>query len=201
MNSPQKSPQSIPSTKRWVPSGRFKEFVAILIVLVLFSRAVILFLPILFLIAVYWLVKGIFLLPRRARIPVSLALAIGVGSFGIVQFQAEQANQKLLQRLSQYDTVTIRRDGIFATSPITQFSAENNFNDRDLEALAELPELAGVTHIFLKRCDVTDRGLDKFDRCWKLEYLFVDSKDISNEAIASFVDRHPKCTVIPFRRN
>jgi len=136
-----------------------------------------------------------YLLGRPGPWVATITLILAVTWFGVVQYQAFQQYDKLVERLTKYDEITIRQHGILGTSPIAQISFTNDIDDETVEQVIAMPELAKVSYVYLKAKNITDRGLKAVSHL-NLEYIYVASPDISDEAIDEFQESHPKCAVI-----
>lgn len=148
-------------------------------------------------VAVYFYIYGAFRLGRSVGLIAVLLLVGAVGWIVIVQFRAYTSHAEFVRSLSRFDTVTVQTHSVLPSAPIEQISLKNNVSDADLQALVSMPQLQLVTHVYLKHCNVTDSGLSLVDRWPNLEYVYIDSRLISDSAIVDFIEQHPECSVIP----
>jgi hypothetical protein len=126
-------------------------------------------------------------------------LLSGCAWFAYIQYSASLRHEAFLASLADYDEIIIQRENIFPTSPIIQISAENNITDEDLKRLANMAELADVTHIYLKNTEVSEEGLLVLDHFSKLTYVFVESSVISDDALFRYEEEHPEILLIIYR--
>ncbi|MDB5347023.1 MAG: hypothetical protein JWP89_5400 [Schlesneria sp.] len=136
-----------------------------------------------------------YLLGRAGLWIVVLTVVLGVVSFGFVQYQAFLRYEELVERLAQYDEITIMQHNGLPTSPVDQISFKNDVDDEAVEKVIAMPEFANVSHIYFDASKITDRGLRAVSHL-KLEYIYIGVPEISEEAIAEFEEEHPKCSVI-----
>ncbi|ODA36486.1 hypothetical protein A6X21_02040 [Planctopirus hydrillae] len=148
-------------------------------------------------VAVYFYIYGAFRLGRPVGSIAVLLLFGAVGWIGIVQFRAHTSHTEFVQSLSRFDTVTVQTHSMLPSAPIEQISLKNNVSDADLQALVSMPQLQHVTHVYLDDCDITDSGLSLVDRWPHLEYVYIESRLITDSAIVDFIKQHPQCSVIP----
>lgn len=182
--------------------GGPKEILVVLFLLVVFSRIGGLYSPLLlgalgFTVFYYLIRAGFYFGKTTGWTTIALLLALSAG-VGYIQHDASLKHQALLARLADYEEITIQRENIFPTSPIIQISAENDVTNDDLSELANMPELAEVTHIFLKNTEVTDDGLLVLDGFPSLTYVFVESSIISPQALFRYEQEHPEITLIVY---
>ncbi len=129
-----------------------------------------------------------------------MLIIAGFSATAAIQVRAYQSRQAFIQSLSSFDTITVQADYPFPTAPIRQVSLNNQVSDVDLDTLTQMPELRHVSKVYIEECRVADAGLSFLDRWPELDYVFIDCSMITDEAIITFREQHPDCSVIPFRR-
>ncbi len=151
-------------------------------------------------VAIYWFIRGSFALNRRLGY---LAIVLIIASFSAtaaIQFRAYQSREAFIHSLTRFNSIKVGTDYPFPTAPIRQVSLNHQITDADLDTLTQMPELRQVSKVYIEECRVTDAGLSFLDRWPELDYVFIDCSMITDEAIISFREQHPDCSVIPFRR-
>jgi hypothetical protein len=136
-----------------------------------------------------------YLLGRAGPWVAGLTLIMGIACFVAIQYQALQRHEALVERLAQYDEITISRSNALPTSSVYRISFENNVDDEAVESVIAMPEFANVADVFFDAPQITDRGLRAVSHL-KLEHLYIGVPEITEEAIAEFEEEHPKCRVI-----
>jgi hypothetical protein len=148
-------------------------------------------------IAIYAYVKAArYMFGRKGSWGALATLVAGAVWFGVALFQADQRFDELVARMDQYDQITIQRFNILPWGVVDQISFKNSVDNDIVHEVVRMPEFAGVTHVYLESANVTDRGLEALDSLSRLEYAYLDSPEFSLEAIETFQNRHPECSVI-----
>ncbi len=126
-------------------------------------------------------------------------LLLVVGTAGAVA-KAEYDHGQLLEKLAQYEQVTVRRE-VSLLPHVVMLSVSDSVDDQQLRTLIEMPEMEHLQELYLKSHNLTDACFQVVEGIEQLRYVFVDGRGITDEAILSFEQEHPDCTVIAYGRD
>ncbi len=115
-------------------------------------------------------------------------------------YSVEQRHQSLLTRLTEYSEVSVRRN-LFPLPYVHQLSIGHGVTDDQLSAILKLDGLDRITDLYLENGNLTDTCLDDVAAIPKLGYVFIDCDGITDNAILTFEQRLPDCSVIPYQRH
>ncbi len=119
---------------------------------------------------------------------------------GSLQYAFDRQYKSLQNKLAAYPDVTIRCE-YFPLPKIPQLSVGDGVSDNQLLAILKLDALKDVTELYLESGDLSDAALGHVGSRFKLDYIFIDCANMTDDAILSFERRFPDCTVIPYRRD
>jgi hypothetical protein len=146
------------------------------------------------------LVRSAFRIRRGLGISVCLLLLACVCAALGSYLWIEQSHATLLGKLAKYDDATFQWKYL-ALPHVFQLSVRTRVTDDDLREIVAMPDFAKVSELYLDSNSLTDACLRNIEELEELEYVFIDSDNITNDAIISFEARHPVCRVIAYGRD